>query len=113
MLLDVFQLIIIWVRLNQMFDKEPKSLESIRREVDPFDTFQLISIDGDEEEQINGLIQIGDELLKDYDIRLWISRNHHDYGDYFGLEILDENLSRNPTIETKVFDIAERLDLEF
>lgn len=96
-----------------MFNKEPKLLNSIRREVDPFDTFQLITIDGNEEEQIEGLIQIGDEILKEYDVRLWISRNPHDYGDYFGLEILDENLSRNPTIESKVFGIAEKFGFEF
>jgi hypothetical protein len=96
-----------------MFDKNPKLLSRIMNEVIPFDTFQLISIEGDQEEQINGLIQIGDELLKDYDVRLWISRNPHDLGDYFGLEILDENLTRNPTIESKVFEIAELLGYEF
>lgn len=96
-----------------MFDKNPKLLSRIRNEVIPFDTFQLISIEGDEEEQINGLIKIGEELLKDYDVRLWISRNSCDHGDYFGLEILDENLIRNPRIESKVFEIAEKLGFMF
>lgn len=68
-----------------MFNKEPKLLSGIRSEVDPFDTFQLISIEGEEKNQIDGLIKIGEEILKDYDVRLWISRNPHDYGDYFGL----------------------------
>ena len=96
-----------------MFNKNPKLLSNIMNEVTPFDTFQLISIEGDEEEQINGLIKIGEKILEDYDVRLWISRNPHDYGDYFGLEILDENLSRNPRIESKVFEIAEKLGFEF
>lgn len=96
-----------------MLNKYPTNLAIIRNSVHS-DVTQLLTIEGEWDEQVEGLIVIGKELLKRFpDIVLHISTNPHDYGSYAGLEIEDEGLTKYPEIENDSLVIAEELGYEF
>jgi hypothetical protein len=92
-----------------MFNTYTTDLSIIRNSVHS-DVTQLLTIEGDWEEQVEGITIIGKELLKKFpSIKLHISRNAHDYGSYAGLEVEDECLEEFPDIENDALVIAEQL----
>lgn len=96
-----------------MLNQNVTSLSIIRDRV-PNDVFQLITIEGDYNDQVLGLIEIGKRILKNFpDVNLHISSNPHDVGTYAGLEIEEDSLMKYPHIENNVFGIAESLGYEF
>ena len=95
--------------LNSVFEFPPTSLGTVRNRV-PTDVYQLLTLEGDWDEQVKGMIKIGRELKNMYPtIRLHISTNAHDYGSYAGLEVEVECLEEFPDIENDALVIAERL----
>lgn len=92
-----------------VFESAPASLGLIRNKV-PTDVYQLLTLEGDWNEQVDGMLKIGTELKNMYPtIRLHISTNAHDYGSYAGLEVEDECLEEFPDIENDALVIAEQL----
>ena len=73
------------------------------------DCYQLLSIEGDDFEQIKGLTKIAEKLIEKYPkMDLYISSNAHDFGTYYGLEVEDSWLSASD-IEDESLIIAEEL----
>ena len=71
--------------------------------------FQLLTIEGNDFEQLSGLTEIANALMKDYNIDFYISSNPHDFGTYYGLEISDSNLEKYPDLEMDSIRVAEDL----
>ncbi len=74
------------------------------------DCLQLLTLEGDDFTQIKGLTDIANNILKVYpDIELVISSNGHDFGTYYGLEILNSSFEKHHDMESESFRIAEEL----
>lgn len=73
------------------------------------DCYQLLTIDGNDFEQLKGLTKISNKLMETYDIDFYISSNPHDFGTYYGLEVSDTNLRKYPDLEEFSIIIAEEL----
>ncbi len=71
------------------------------------DTYQLLTIEGDDFTQLKGLFKIGDKILESFDVTLIVSSNQHDFSTYYGLEILDSDFNKFPEIEQESITIAE------
>jgi len=92
-----------------MYDNYPKSLSMIRNSIGE-DCFQLLTIEGDDFNQIKGIGIIAEAVLKKFpNAKLYISSNAHDFGTYYGLEVADSSFEENPEIENDSLVIAEEL----
>lgn len=95
-----------------MFDTYPKTLSQIVVGAGE-DCFQLLTIEGDDFSQIKGITEIGNKVLEKFpEARLFISSNPHDFGTYYGLEVIDSDMEKYPDIENDSLVIAEQLGYE-
>ena len=91
-----------------MFYSKPKNLSTVLTQV-PTDIYQLCTFDDFIlDDQIKGIILVGNELIRLYPgVDLFISINPSPSGYvYASLDIPDEHLDDNPTIEIVVNTIT-------
>ena len=93
-----------------MFDQMPKSLRQINVK-NKADVFQLCTTEGDDFTQIKNLSIIAEELLKVFNVKLYISDNPHDFGNYYGLEVCEKDFEKYPEIEMRTIEIADKLGI--
>lgn len=93
-----------------MFDQIPKSLRQLNIK-NKADVFQLCTTEGDDFTQIKNLSLIAEEILKKFNVKLYISDNPHEFGSYYGLEICEKDLEKYPEIEMKAIHIADKLGI--
>lgn len=92
-----------------MYDNRPKTIRQINAHYKE-DCFQLLTLEGDHFSQIKGINTIAKKLEEKFpNIKLCLSSNDHDFGTYYGLEILDSSFKEYPQIENDSFVIAEEL----
>ena len=92
-----------------MLNNTPKTLQQIRQLAGE-DCYQLLTIEGDDFTQIKGITRIAEKLSEKYpDARFFISSNPHDFGTYYGLEILDSDMSKYSDVEDESLLVAEEL----
>ena len=103
--------------ITMLYDM-PQTLSQIRNKLDSTsdkscaDTYQLLTIEGDDFTQIRGLTEIAEKILVKYPkMNLYISSNAHDFGTYYGLEICELWLGISD-IEDDALLIAEELGYE-